>query len=82
MALTKQNSAQQKMERRGKDPAGGPSTQCSRCGGFLVSSFCISPDQGTSEFEIPVWKCLQCGDVLDATILKNRLHSLQQHSNN
>jgi len=81
MALTKQHSAQEP-ERRGNDLAGRLSTTCTRCGGFLVNSFCISPDQGTSEFQIPVWKFLQCGDVFDATILKNRLQSLHHHSHN
>ena len=80
MTLTKQHSDQQ-TERRERDLAGRLSTSCLRCGGFLVSSFCISPDQGTSEFQIPVWKCLQCGDVIDATILKNR-HLSYRHSNN
>ena len=80
MTLTKQRTPQQ-TERRVEDLAGRLSSSCSRCGGFLVRSFCISPDQGTSEFQIPVWKCLQCGDVLDATILKNRRHS-HHHSHN
>jgi len=80
MMLTKQHSDQQ-TKRRENNFAGALSTSCSRCGGFLVSSFCISPDQGTSEFQIPVWKCLQCGDVIDATILKNR-HLSHRHSNN
>ncbi len=54
-----------------------PST-CSRCGGLLVSTFCVSPDEGSSEFQISVWKCLQCGDLFDATILENRQRSQQQ----
>ena len=75
MILTKHYSAQQQ-ERRGKDLVGRPQSNCSRCGEFLVRSLCISPDQGTREFEIPVWKCcLPCGDVLDATILKTRHYS-------
>jgi hypothetical protein len=45
---------------------------CSRCGGLLVRSYCISPDQGAWEFQIPVCRCLQCGDVIDPTILKHR----------
>lgn len=80
MTLTKQHSSQQ-TGRRDNEIAGKVSNNCSRCGGFLVSSFCISPDQGTSEFQIPVWKCLQCGDLFDATILKNR-HLFNHHSNN
>jgi hypothetical protein len=80
MTLTKQHSIQQ-TGRRDHKIAGVPFTHCSRCGGFLVSSFCISPDQGTSEFQIPVHKCLQCGDLFDATILKNR-HLVHHKSNN
>ncbi len=81
MTLTNQRSDQQ-TERRERDLAGELSTNCARCGGFLVSSFCISPDQGTWEFQIPVWKCLLCGDVFDATILKNRHLSHHHHSHN
>jgi hypothetical protein len=80
MTLTKQHSSQQ-TGRRDNEIAGKPFTHCSRCEGFLVRSFCISPDQGTSEFQIPVWKCLQCGDLFDATILKNR-HLVHHQSNN
>lgn len=71
----------QHTERRQTEIAGRLLHACSRCGGFLVSSYCISPDQGTSEFQIPVWKCLQCGDLFDAKILKNR-HLFHHHSNN
>jgi len=80
MTLTKQHSDQQ-IVRREIDLAGRLLTNCSRCGGFLVSSYCVSPDEGTSEFQIPVWKCLQCGDLFDATILKNR-HLSRHHSHN
>lgn len=58
------------------------SRNCSRCGGLMVPSFCISPDQGTWDFQIPVGKCLQCGDVVDPTILKNRNLSHLQPSIN
>ena len=68
-------------ERSGNPLTGRLATTCSRCEGFLVSSFCISPDQGAWEFQIPVWKCLQCGDVLDVTILKNRERSYR-HAHN
>lgn len=80
MTLTTQLPSQQ-TGRRDSEIDGKLLTHCSRCGGFLVSSFCISPDQGTSEFQIPVWKCLQCGDLFDATILKNR-HLVHHQSNN
>ncbi len=48
---------------------------CSRCRGLLVKSFCVSPEEGIADFQIEIMKCLQCGDLFDATILKNRRHS-------
>jgi hypothetical protein len=48
---------------------------CSRCHGLLVKTFCISPDEGIADFQIPVMKCLQCGDLFDTTILENRWRS-------
>jgi valyl-tRNA synthetase len=80
MALTTKQLTQH-TGRRGNEIVGKQLDTCSRCGGFLVRSFCISPEQGTWEFQIPVWKCLQCGDLFDATILKNR-HLFQHQSTN
>lgn len=48
---------------------------CSRCGGLVVKTFCISPGEGIAVFQIEVMKCLQCGDLFDATILENRWRS-------
>jgi hypothetical protein len=45
---------------------------CSRCGGLLVKTFCITPKEGIADFQIDVMKCLQCGDIVDPVILKNR----------
>lgn len=57
---------------------------CSRCGGLLVKTFCISPKEGIAEFQIPAMQCLQCGDLFDSTILENRWrsqhHQLTQHN--
>lgn len=68
-----------KNERAGLE---GISTSCSRCGGMVVLSFCVSPEQGTWDFEIPVGRCLQCGDIVDQTILRNRRLTLHPHSIN
>ncbi len=43
-----------------------------------MTTFCISPDDSSLEFQISVWKCLQCGDLFDKTILENRSRS--QHT--
>ncbi len=50
----------------------GSLTNCSRCEGRLVSTYCLSPDERIADFQISVWKCLQCGDLFDQTILENR----------
>jgi hypothetical protein len=57
---------------RTKDVADNLPSLCLRCKGMLVSTFCISPDEAAWEYQIPVWRCLSCGDVFDATILKHR----------
>lgn len=48
---------------------------CSRCRGLLVKTFCVSPEEGIAGFQIEVFKCLQCGDLFDNTILENRWRS-------
>ena len=50
----------------------GSHSICSRCHGFLLKTFCISPEEGIAGFQIEVFKCLQCGDLFDRTILENR----------
>ncbi len=53
----------------------GSHSICSRCHGFLVKTFCVSPEEGVADFQIEVFKCLQCGDLFDNTILENRWRS-------
>lgn len=49
---------------------------CQRCGGLLI------PDQtvGLNDAELVVanWRCFNCGEVLDQTILQNRLTPVGQ----
>ena len=54
------------------------SRQCSRCQGLLVGDLCydIDDDQGQRWFS--ALRCVQCGDVLDPTILRNRLAQLER----
>lgn len=50
---------------------------CKRCGGLMVRE-CYEDlwvDQGPSCFD--AWRCVQCGNVLDAVIERNRLHPEQ-----
>ena len=45
---------------------------CARCGGLLVRHICMDLYNTGSELEIPAKRCVQCGDVLDSVILRNR----------
>jgi len=45
---------------------------CARCGGFLVHHICMDFYNSGNELEIPARRCVQCGDIVDSVILKNR----------
>jgi hypothetical protein len=50
------------------------SGKCGRCGGFLVDDQIMGLDTMGSERRSRVWamRCVQCGDMIDETILRNR----------
>lgn len=47
---------------------------CGRCGGFLVDDYCMDLDLGAGRGGDRVWakRCVQCGDMIDETILRYR----------
>jgi len=45
---------------------------CSRCGGLLVSNFCMDLLNSTGELEFAAKRCVQCGEVVDPVIERNR----------
>jgi hypothetical protein len=49
-----------------------PQTTCARCGGLMVQEICLDLFNSTSEVECAARRCVQCGDIIDATILRNR----------
>jgi len=53
---------------------------CSRCGGLMVSDFCMDVLNGTGELEFAAKRCVQCGEVVDPVIQRNR--RLRQESVN
>lgn len=62
--------------------AGAPTTlctqpRCTRCSGHLTSEMCIDLESDTGRCIFWALRCLQCGDIVDETILRNRalLHS-------
>jgi len=45
---------------------------CTRCGGLMVSDFCLDLLNSTGELECAAKRCVQCGEVVDPVILRNR----------
>ena len=45
---------------------------CSRCGGLMVREFCADLLNSTGELDCSVARCIQCGDVVDPVIRRNR----------
>ncbi|MBK5283277.1 MAG: hypothetical protein JJE16_14480 [Nitrospiraceae bacterium] len=45
---------------------------CSRCGGLMVNDFCLDVLGSIDESEFAAKRCVQCGEVVDPVILRNR----------
>ena len=45
---------------------------CERCSGYLEYEMCIDLESDTGCYTFWVLRCLQCGDIVDETILRNR----------
>jgi hypothetical protein len=45
---------------------------CLRCGGLMVNEVSMDLMNSTSELECATRRCVQCGDILDPVILRNR----------
>ena len=45
---------------------------CSRCGGLMVNDFCLDVLGSIGESEFAAKRCVQCGEVVDPVILRNR----------
>jgi ArsR family metal-binding transcriptional regulator len=60
-----------------------PQSNCARCGGLMVNDVCIDLLNSASELECTAQRCVQCGEIVDSVILRNRsLHrqsSVTQH---
>jgi len=64
------------MTRRGtqlqSQPASKHESTCTRCGGLMVSDFCMDLLNSTGELEFSAKRCVQCGEVLDPVIQRYR----------
>ena len=45
---------------------------CPRCSGLMVDDFCMDLLNSTGELEFAAKRCVQCGEVVDAVIQRNR----------
>ena len=45
---------------------------CSRCGGLMVNDFCMDILNSTGELDFAARRCVQCGEVVDPVIERNR----------
>jgi hypothetical protein len=50
---------------------------CQRCGGMLVDEHCMDIGEEGSGNRFWGMRCIQCGDVIDETILRNRFSSVE-----
>lgn len=80
MRVTKMTTARERPDMRSaRRPTSTTETahqsgKCRRCGGFLVDDHSMDLDIRHSEGRFSLWamRCLQCGDIIDETILRNR----------
>ncbi len=70
-ALTERASVNQ-LQNRAVSSAFLQETMCTRCGGLMVNDFCTDLLNSTGELEFAAKRCVQCGEVVDPVILRNR----------
>jgi len=46
---------------------------CHRCGGLMIHDFCLDVGSDSAEVEVTVKRCCTCGELIDPTILRNRM---------
>lgn len=45
---------------------------CTRCGGLLVEERCMDIGESLGGYWFLAMRCVQCGDIVDEVILRNR----------
>lgn len=50
--------------------------RCLRCGGFLVDERCMDIGESLGGYWFMAMRCVQCGDIIDEVILRNRYAQL------
>jgi hypothetical protein len=70
LALTKEADSR---SRRAPSSVLRDRATCLRCGGLMVDDFCMDLLNGVRELKAVASRCVQCGEVVDPVILKNRM---------
>ncbi len=70
-ALTEKSKAEQRGSHRVSSSVPYEST-CIRCGGLMVTDFCMDLLFCIGETEFAAKRCVQCGEIVDPVILSNR----------
>lgn len=53
-------------------PAAQHESTCTRCGGFMVNDSYLNLLNNVGESKFPAKRCVQCGEVVDPVVLRNR----------
>lgn len=78
MMRVEETTQPKKLDPRNPTSSSVPSRSiCTRCGGLMVSDVCTDLRNSTSELECTARRCVQCGDIIDAVILRNRSNHKQ-----
>ena len=54
------------------EPGRCDSPCCNRCGGLLVEERCMDIGESMGGYWFMAMRCVQCGDIIDEVILRNR----------
>ena len=76
-ALTEKAKTEERGSHRVSSSVTHEST-CTRCGGLMVTDFCMDLLFCIGETEFSAKRCVQCGEIVDPVILSNR--QLRQNS--
>ena len=70
-ALTEETRAEQ-LGSHTVSSAAPHESMCARCGGLMVTDFCMDLLFCIGETEFAAQRCVQCGEIVDPVILRNR----------
>jgi hypothetical protein len=60
--------------------AGGDKMKCPRCHGLMVINTCLNVENVINTVWVYEWRCLNCGEIVDAQTLANRISRQERGS--